>query len=36
VPEELPPAPAEEPEIEKVPDSDLPDADDEGHMAPGE
>jgi hypothetical protein len=32
VPEELPPQ--DEPEVERVPDSEHPDADDEGHMAP--
>ncbi len=31
VPEELPPE--EEPDVERVPDSDLPDAGEEGHMA---
>jgi hypothetical protein len=43
VPEELPaerdegsaPGPVQdEPEVEEVPDSDMPDVDDEGHMAP--
>lgn len=32
VPEELPAQ--DEPEVERVLDSDMPDADDEGHMAP--
>ena len=32
VPEELPPD--EEREVERVPDADQPDVDDEGHMAP--
>jgi hypothetical protein len=32
VPAELPPE--DEPEVERVPDSEQPDADDEGHMAP--
>jgi hypothetical protein len=31
-PEQLPPQ--EEPEVERVPDSGQPDADDEGHMTP--
>ena len=31
-PEELPPQ--DDPEVERVPDADQPDADDEGHMAP--
>jgi hypothetical protein len=33
-PEELPPQ--DEPEVERVPDSDQPDVDDEGQMAPDE
>jgi hypothetical protein len=32
VPEELPPQ--EEPEVERVPDADQPDVDDEGHQDP--
>jgi hypothetical protein len=32
VPEELPPQ--DEPEVERVPESEQPDVDDEGHMAP--
>jgi hypothetical protein len=32
VPEELPPQ--DEPEVEGVPETDQPDVDDEGHMAP--
>jgi hypothetical protein len=32
VPEELPPQ--DEPEVERVPDSDMPDYDEEGHRAP--
>ena len=32
VPEELPPQ--DDPEVERVPDSGLPDVDEEGHMAP--
>jgi hypothetical protein len=32
VPAELPPQ--DEPEVERVPDSDMPDYDEEGHMAP--
>jgi len=31
-PEELPPQ--DEPEVERVPDSDMPDYDEEGHRAP--
>jgi len=34
VPEELPPQ--DEPEVERVPDSDQPDVDDEGHQAPND
>jgi hypothetical protein len=34
VPEELPPQ--DEPEVERVPDSDLPDYDEEGQMAPSD
>jgi hypothetical protein len=34
VPEELPPE--EEPEVERVPDSDMPDYDEEGQMAPAD
>jgi hypothetical protein len=32
IPEELPPQ--DEPEVERVPEAEQPDADDEGHMAP--
>jgi hypothetical protein len=34
IPEELPPQ--DEPDVERVPESEQPDADDEGHMAPDE
>ena len=34
VPEELPPQ--DEPEVERVPESEQPDIDDGGHMAPSE
>jgi hypothetical protein len=33
-PQQLPPE--DEPEVERVPDAEQPDADDEGHMAPAE
>jgi hypothetical protein len=33
-PEQLPPD--DSPEVDEVPDAEQPDADDEGHMAPGE
>jgi hypothetical protein len=33
-PEQLPPE--DEPEVDAVPDAEQPDADDEGHMDPGE
>jgi hypothetical protein len=32
IPEELPPQ--DEPDVERVPESELPDVDDEGHMDP--